>query len=232
MTKKHFYSNDEVFADLCMKIEKLVYMPGDPLFENTLCSIYEVSRNIIRTVITRLKERELVDVYPQRGTFVSLIDIGLIEDIIFLRESMEQKVIDIIMADDKKCALIAKEMLQKAEKMESCLEKEDYAYFYDLDSEIHHCMLEAAGHASVMRLFGDTYIHFLRWRNLEVRTKERYEEICKQHRELISALLEKKGERAKAILHMHLDTSYRYYQDFKKDYPQYFYPEKAPVITG
>ena len=74
MIPQETMSSEEIYEDLCNKIEKLVYLPGDKISENELCKQYGVSRHIIRTAIGRLKERTLLTVYPQRGTFVSLID--------------------------------------------------------------------------------------------------------------------------------------------------------------
>ncbi len=84
-------SSEEIYEDLCNKIEKLVYLPGYKISENELCKQYGVSRHIIRTAISRLKERTLLTVYPQRGTFVSLIDMKAVELILFIRESVEQE---------------------------------------------------------------------------------------------------------------------------------------------
>ena len=66
MIPQETMNSDEIYEDLCNKIEKLVYLPGDKISENELCRQYGVSRHIIRTVISRLKERMLLTVYPQR----------------------------------------------------------------------------------------------------------------------------------------------------------------------
>ncbi len=84
-------SSEQIYEDLCNKIENLEYMPGDKLSENELCKIYGVTRHVIRNSLATLKQRRLVDVYPQRGTFVSLIDMNYIEDILYMRESVEQE---------------------------------------------------------------------------------------------------------------------------------------------
>ena len=94
--QQRFLTSDEVYEDLCEKIEKLVYMPGERLSENELCKIYGVSRHIVRSAITRLKDRLLITVYPQRGTFVSLIDMRLVEKVLYLREALEQEAIRLL----------------------------------------------------------------------------------------------------------------------------------------
>ena len=70
MMPQEYVSSDAIYEDLCNKIEKLVYLPGEKISENELCKQYGVTRHIVRSAISRLKERLLVTVYPQRGTFV------------------------------------------------------------------------------------------------------------------------------------------------------------------
>ena len=62
-------TSDEIYEDMCLKIERLEYMPGEKLSENELCGIYHVSRHVVRNAPALLKRAEtFVEVYPQRGT--------------------------------------------------------------------------------------------------------------------------------------------------------------------
>lgn len=96
MIPQESMNSEEIYEDLCNKIEKLVYLPGYKISENELCKQYGVSRHIIRTAISRLRERNLLTVYPQRGTFVSLIDMKNVELILFIRESVEQEAVRLL----------------------------------------------------------------------------------------------------------------------------------------
>lgn len=225
MPDKKFLSSDEVYEDLCIKIEKVIYMPGERLSENDLCKVYGVSRHIVRNAITRLKDRKLVEVYPQRGTFVSLIDMSYVADILYLRESVEQEAIARIMVDDKKRLAVADAMAEKAEKMEEILNRGELTEeFYQIDNEMHRCILEAVGRQNVMDIISDSYIHFKRWRNFEARTPERVEQIREQHWELIQNFRDGDAQKARELLHRHLDTVFRYHDNYQKEMPQYFAP--------
>ena len=81
-------TGEEIYRDLLKKITELEYMPGDALSENELCAAYKCSRHMVRDAFSRLKEKGLLEVHPHRGSYVSLIDLKQIEDILFLREAV------------------------------------------------------------------------------------------------------------------------------------------------
>ena len=191
MIPQETMSSDEIYEELCNKIEKLVYLPGDKISENELCRQYGVSRHIIRTVISRLKERMLLTVYPQRGTFVSLIDMKSVELILFIRESVEQEAIRLLQFEKQEVRD------RMSEAMKACIERQrtaiseniDMDAFYLLDNEFHGCLLEAVGKKDVMEIIREDYIHFRRWRNFYVVRSERQREIIEEHTALMHALV-------------------------------------------
>ena len=96
------WTSENIYEDLCRKIETLVYMPGTKLSENELCNVYGVTRHVIRNAFSRLKQRRLLEVYPQRGSYVSLIDMEYIANLMYIRESVEQEaVFRIIRMEDR-----------------------------------------------------------------------------------------------------------------------------------
>ena len=224
MIPQETMNSDEIYEDLCNKIEKLVYLPGDKISENELCRQYGVSRHIIRTVISRLKERMLLTVYPQRGTFVSLIDMKTVELILFIRESVEQEAIRLLQFEKQEVRD------RMSEAMKACIERQSIAIsdnidmdaFYLLDNEFHGCLLEAVGKKDVMGIIREDYIHFRRWRNFDVVRSGRQREIIEEHTALMHALVKNETKDAHEILHMHLNTEDRLRHIREKVAPEYF----------
>ena len=224
MIPQNAMDSDEIYMDLCSKIEKLVYLPGDKISENELCRQYGVSRHIIRTVIGRLKERALLTVYPQRGTFVSLIDMKSVELILFIRESVEQEATRLLQFESQE----VRERMGKA--MKDCIERQraaiseniDMDAFYALDNEFHGCLLDAVGKKDVMEIIREDYIHFRRWRNFYVVRSGRQREIIEEHTALMHALVKNETKEAHEILHMHLSTENRLRHIREKVSPEYF----------
>ena len=224
MIPQETMNSDEIYEDLCNKIEKMVYLPGDKISENELCRQYGVSRHIIRTVISRLKERMLLTVYPQRGTFVSLIDMKTVELILFIRESVEQEAIRLLQFEKQEVRD------RMSEAMKACIERQSIAIsdnidmdaFYLLDNEFHGCLLEAVGKKDVMGIIREDYIHFRRWRNFDVVRSGRQREIIEEHTALMHALVKNETKEAHEILHMHLNTENRLRHIREKVAPEYF----------
>ena len=220
MIPQETMSSDEIYEELCNKIEKLVYLPGDKISENELCRQYGVSRHIIRTVISRLKERMLLTVYPQRGTFVSLIDMKSVELILFIRESVEQEAIRLLQFEKQEVRD------RMSEAMKACIERQRTAISENIDMdafyEFHGCLLEAVGKKDVMEIIREDYIHFRRWRNFYVVRSGRQREIIEEHTALMHALVKNETKEAHEILHMHLSTENRLRHIREKVSPEYF----------
>ena len=217
-------TSEEIYEDLCLKIEHLEYMPGDALSENDLCKIYGVSRHVIRNALASLKARKLVEVYPQRGTYVSLIDMKYISDVLYLRESVEQEAMyRLINSEDKVRNKAIKDMRACLEKQKKLKKTKHYNEdFHLLDNEFHQIMLEAVDRPNIMGMLSEPYIHIRRWRNYEIRSEERMGEILLEHQGIIDAIEAKDASLGHERLHNHLDTTSRYYDPLKEAESEYF----------
>ena len=215
-------TSEEIYEDMCVKIEKLEYMPGEKLSENELCKIYQVTRHVVRNALSHLNGRNLVEVYPQRGTYVSLIDMEYIQDILYVREAVEQEALARIMHMSDKTVIVQR--MRLAIKAQKEL-KEDNKYhenFYVLDSVFHQCLLEAIGRQNVTKLINESYIHIRRWKNFEIRTPERLEGIVREHEALVNAIENGDAAAARECLHHHLDSVNLYSKGLREKEPEYF----------
>ena len=86
-------SKEDVDEGLKENIMSLELKPGELLSEVELSEKLNISRTPIREVLMRLKNEHLIEVKPQSGTYVSLIDLDLIEEAIFMRFALEEKVL-------------------------------------------------------------------------------------------------------------------------------------------
>ena len=215
-------TSEQIYEELCLKIEKLAYMPGDRLSENDLCKLYGATRHVVRNALASLKQRRLVDVYPQRGTYVSLIDMDYISDILYMRESVEQEALARIMGIKDRSAIINR-LTQAVDAQ--CGLKKGVTYqdeFYVLDNIFHQTLLIAVGRPNIMNFISEPYIHVRRWRNFEIRSEQRIQSIIEEHRQIIQAVETGDAELARESLHLHLDTVNRYSKPLKEKEAQYF----------
>src|SRR6056297_2435385 len=81
--------SDQVHAVLRKAIVEVRLAPNEWISENSICKQFSVSRSPVRTAIQRLVEEGLVEVSPQRGSFVSPLRLDGLRDSHFVRRSLE-----------------------------------------------------------------------------------------------------------------------------------------------
>ncbi len=98
---------ERVFAQLRSDILHARLRPGEALSENGLAARLEVSRTPVREAVQRLVREGLVQVLPQRGSYVALLSIRRIRDALFVREAVETEIVRRILAAPENPAGIA-----------------------------------------------------------------------------------------------------------------------------
>ncbi|PKM56735.1 MAG: hypothetical protein CVU99_06235 [Firmicutes bacterium HGW-Firmicutes-4] len=222
LVNRNFLTTEEVYQDLFHKIETLVYMPGVRISENDLCETYGVSRHIIRNAITQLKALNLITVYPQRGTYVSLIDMKRVEDILYVREAVEQEALCRIMSLPDTTELISQleeNLITQKKIISHEITVDD---FNTTDTAFHRNLLNAIGKSNVLDLLKEEYVHVKRWKNFELRDEKRYEEIIHDHQSIFEAIKKRSPLAGRNALHQHLDTVTNLRDVFTTANPEYF----------
>ena len=109
--KKHKETGKEyAYRVLKDNIMCLELKPGELLSESDLSEKLSISRTPIREVIMRLKSEHLIEVKPQAGTYISLIDKELINEAIFMRRLLEKEVLNEV------CSELSEELFMELEK--------------------------------------------------------------------------------------------------------------------
>lgn len=224
LQQRSMITSEDIYQDLCNKIENLEFMPGELISENELCVHYATSRHMVRGAFAMLRERKLLEVYPQRGSYVSLIDMKYISDIVYLRESIEQEALQRLIDMDSNVDAICDKMEASIEQQKSCLkDKTPNEEFYRFDTEFHRCFMEAVGKGDIMNMMADSYIHFRRWRNLELRSMMRVDNLIEEHRAIVDALRKRDRMLVRKVLHEHIDATRLYDSVCEKTKNEYFY---------
>ena len=87
------YSAEEVYKSILRRIIKLELEPGQLISENQMSIDYGVSRSVIRNAFAKLAQLKFIEVRPQRGTYVTQMDLNYISDLLMLRTAVEKEVI-------------------------------------------------------------------------------------------------------------------------------------------
>ena len=138
--ESHPNTSDEIFEQMLNRIIQLRLEPGQLISENQMSAEYGVSRSVIRTVFTRLKQLGFIEIYPQRGTYVSLMDLSHIADLLTLRTAVEKEVLYEIFTElgEAERSQMLKRLEANLKEQEKYRDEADYfGRFPELDAEFH-----------------------------------------------------------------------------------------------
>ena len=91
--KKNNASSNIVYKGLRDDILSLKLIPGSAISETDIASKYNVSRTPVRDAFKALSNEGLLEVKPHVGTFVSLMDINQISDVLYVRKVVELSIL-------------------------------------------------------------------------------------------------------------------------------------------
>lgn len=203
------YSAEEVYRKILRSIIHLELEPGKMISENKMAEEYRVSRSVIRTAFTRLQQLHLIEVMPQRGTYVSLIDLNHISDLLMLRTAVEKEVIyemfTSLKLEDRKG--LVKALDANLAEQRTCSNEKDYSgRFPKLDSQFHKTMIDSVGRYALVEILGDTFVHIARWRNFDVSFDSRIPELIQEHQDITDAIRNEDMAYAQDRMAKHLET--------------------------
>ena len=217
-------TGEQIYHELRDDILSLVYKPGQLISENAIAAHYQVSRSPIRGVFTRLANENLLDVQPQKGTYVSLLDIEYIREIIYMRTIVEKDVLcqTARSINDELIKKLASNL--KRQKALAAKGKEaDLSSYYELDSAFHESCFRHIGRQRLWHILQDSQVHYHRFRMLDIVSQEILEKLWQQHDSIYQALCRQDEQQIGRILQEHLqDGLNRIEEQVMTEHPDYF----------
>jgi DNA-binding GntR family transcriptional regulator len=158
--------------------------PGAPLSENDLAAELSVSRTPVRESLILLAEEDLVQVFPQLGSFVSRVDMAHVADAQFVREAIEVASLrDAVTRLDPARLDELHDVLARQRAAEADVEE-----FFRLDEQFHQMLLDIGGHAGAWRSVETAKAHLDRARRLGLRMVSPVAALVAQHAAVVDGL--------------------------------------------
>src|SRR6186997_1416260 len=120
-------------AELRMRIIDGRLQLGEALSENAIAAELGISKTPVREALLQLKLEKLVDVLPQRGTYVFRLALDQVAKISELREILETAAVAAAMARNHEA--LVERMNAVFEDMSAAVERDDNAAYRVLDGE-------------------------------------------------------------------------------------------------
>ncbi|WP_141501999.1 GntR family transcriptional regulator [Paenibacillus luteus] len=213
-------TRDAVYMQLKEQILKLELVPGTPLSENETSLLFNVSRTPVRESFLRLAQEGLVQVLPQRGTFVSLIDTVLVEEARFMREQLEKAVIRLACSDFPEAFLAQLE--ENLSNQQECIRKKDDKSMFELDEHFHRILFEGCSKSNTWSLMQQMNAHLNRSRMLRLVDDHNWEHLYEQHRRMADAIKLHDSAAAEQLMSEHLALNIADQALLKEKYPNYY----------
>ncbi|MGM9471455.1 GntR family transcriptional regulator [Pseudarthrobacter sp. YS3] len=191
---------DQTLETLRRRIISLQLPPGEPLSENELAQELGVSRTPVRESLILLREEGLVQVFPQIGSFVSLVDLARVSEAQFVREAIECASMRDLSVDSEGIAGLRR-ILQSQTDADAGGDIEE---FFRLDEDFHRELLRLAGHESAWAAVNSAKAHLDRARRLSLLDTRPISTLIEQHTAVVDALEANRPEDADSSLRLHL----------------------------
>lgn len=218
--RKRYSTTDFVYETIKEQIMTLVLPPGASISEKDIAEELEVSRTPVRESFLRLSEDDLLDIRPQRGSFVTKIDLSHVEDARFLREHMEVATIRLACETVTEKALFLLE--ENVVKQKKAKEREDEEELFALDREFHRLISEGAGKLRIWEVVQKMNTHLNRALKLSIHSKLNWNLLIQHHEGMVEAIRVKQADEAEALVRNHLKLITYDQYELKQAYPTYF----------
>jgi len=184
---------------------------GEQISEAVLALQLGISKTPVREALLRLRADGLVDIHPQRGTYVFRVSADDVVQICRFREILESAALAEALAADRKGLIAALE--QNLRAMKEAHRAADARALPELDAEFHGIIMQRSSNAYLRDAYRliEHKIHALRWRLPE--NTEQIEHCQANHAIIVKQIREGKLGQAQTILKRHIrDTQDAYLQ--------------------
>jgi DNA-binding GntR family transcriptional regulator len=203
--------------------------PGEPIVERQIALARGVSRTPVREALLRLADEDLVEIFPQSGTFVARIPMGALPEAILMRTALEQTTARLAAerADPGHVARL-RELLARQRRVEA---RGDRDRFHAADEAFHAAIAQAAGHPGIWRFIEQVKIQVDRYRRLTLPVPGRMRRVLAEHAAIVEAIEKHDGPGAAAAMAAHLERLRASIGDVRDLNPDYFVDRALPLAA-
>ncbi len=202
-------------------IIRLELEPGSSISDREMAACLSLSRTPVREALLELAKAKVVDIYPQKGSVVSLIDYDLVEEAYFVRSVLEGAVVETACDRADRASieeLEANVKLQWFYQQDRVLDK-----LLELDDEFHRLLFKTAGKMQAYEMMKGMMVHFDRVRNMALGTLKD-KSLVEDHEKILEAVKEGDKNTAKILMDKHLKRYRVDEEEVRRRYPGYFKP--------
>lgn len=215
-------AREYAFRYLLHQITNLEFLPGQKISDMEISKTLDISRTPVREAILSLANVRLVDSYPQKGIFVSLIDSKIVEQVCIMRRMIEGPLAEM------SCDHISREHLDNL--YDYITLQKDYASngprgnfekFMALDIAFHKEFYDICGMSFIYDTIQTVMPHFDRQRKLSYQI-DISGRVIQEHLSICQAVEAQDKKAAFGSMTNHISTALLDQNMLRKKFPDYF----------
>lgn len=213
---------DDVYELMKREILNLSIKPGTMVTEQVICEKYNISRTPSRHVLQRLRDEGLIFSIPYKASYVSLLDLDSIRQLIYMRTAIESRVIKdaIKLNHDELITRLEKSLKKQEELLSKDFTPEE---FYEMDSEFHENWFIETDKLIVWQEIQKLLVHYTRFRMLDIVVVKNFYAIFEEHKELVRIIRETRLDDVDDMITRHLNGGIERLSDkITGEYSDYF----------
>ena len=216
---KNETNRDFAFRVIKENIINLNIKPGIMISEQDIAEELNISRTPVHEALQELSRTKIVEILPQKGCRVSLIDMKLVNEAVFMRLTIETAITQEV------CNAASEKDLEDLEEnvilQDFYKNPNNYNKIMDLDNRFHEEMYQITDKMQCLYMVRLMNIHFDRLRELTLETGVS-SRIFEDHKSILEAIKNRDTDAVKEILARHLNHLYVDEKEIRKKHPDYF----------
>ena len=193
--------------------------PGTFISEKIISDMLDISRTPVREAFSRLEKANFIEIYPQKASRVSLIDIDIIDETSFMRRTLEKEIIKTVC---DKCSnedlILLNENISQYKKN---IKNDDLYKLLNIDNNFHEILFSIANKNLTYNIIKDSIKHLNRARIFNIIEMDRNRTL-KEHQDIFQAVNEKNSKKAVSLIETHLTHVTEDLKFLKSKFPDYF----------
>lgn len=194
--------------------------PGQAISEVEISKRFSISRQPVREAFILLGQERLIEIRPNRGTFIRKISVREVIDSCFVREVIELAIVREV-TKNRDPALAKK--LRRNISMQKKVKTGDSHAFLFLDEEMHHLLAQNAGRDYAWEVTERVKCQLNRVRFLTYDHATPISTLVSEHEEIVNAIESGDADLAEEKMRHHMKEIYRSLPIIAEKYPDFFF---------
>ncbi len=218
-------SRDFAKRIITQKLISLELEPGQMVSEKELAAELHISRTPVREALIELSKTKIIDIFPQKGIRVSLIDFERFDEARFMRQALETAIMDRLcqISDEQEFAALHENL----ELQKFYLEGHHFEKNWELDNAFHQELFHIAKMSQTYELMHQMSIYYDRIRRMSLDTYTDVQ-IVDDHEKILKAILQGDAPLAKERVTTHLARFQVNKIAILEKYPAAYFQEANP----